>query len=88
MTDQEIEHNSMRFTNEAQTGCLNPPTCPKTSNKYRTVDGSCNSNNSTLLNLGRSASGYRRLLKPTYDDGMLFIYIIQLRNSQYSIKFN
>lgn len=71
LSDQEIEHNLIRFTNETQTGCLNPPTCPASSNQYRTIDGPCNSSNKTLLNLGRAASGYRRLLKPSYGDGMV-----------------
>ena len=75
LTDQEMEHNLMRFANESYTSCLSPPICPGSSNQYRTIDGSCNSNNITLLNLGRAASGYRRLLKPSYDDGMLNITI-------------
>ena len=53
---------------EFDPGCLPDPICP-TSQKYRTIDGSCNQRETKLKILGRAVSGYRRLLKPAYDDG-------------------
>jgi len=53
---------------EFDSGCLPDPICP-TIQKYRTIDGSCNHRDIKLKNLGRAVSGYRRLLKPVYDDG-------------------
>ncbi len=52
-----------------ESGCLSDPVCPN-SQKYRTIDGSCNNRDTKLKNLGRAVSGYRRLLKPAYDDGI------------------
>lgn len=64
LKEEELERN----IREEDFDCLSDPVCPK-SRKYRTIDGSCNHHDKKLRNLGRSVSGYRRFLKPAYDDG-------------------
>lgn len=66
LTEDDIRINLENCTSSL--GCLPDPVCPVPA-KYRTIDGSCNNNLKRLRNLGRSVTGYRRLLKPAYDDG-------------------
>ena len=60
---------------EFDSGCLPDPICPN-NQKYRTIDGSCNHLETKQKNLGRAVSGYRRLLKPEYDDGKILLNIV------------
>ncbi len=66
LKEEEIER--ILGDGELNTGCLPDPVCSG-SKKYRTIDGTCNHLESKLKNLGRSVSGFRRLLQPAYDDG-------------------
>jgi len=67
LKEEEIER--VLGDRELDTGCLpNPGSCGN-SRKYRTIDGTCNHVENKLRNLGRSVSGFRRLLKPVYGDG-------------------
>lgn len=76
---------------EFDPGCLPEPECPEP-DTYRTIDGSCN-HRDQLKNLGRAVSGYRRFLKPAYDDGKslltLFIHsflpMTEYRKRSYNI---
>ncbi len=70
LKEEEMEHilRNKEFE-DFNTGCLAEPKCPEP-DTYRTIDGSCN-HRDQLRNLGRAASGYRRLLSPAYDDGYL-----------------
>lgn len=63
---KEIERNI--WDGEFDSGCLSDPICPN-SDKYRTIDGSCNHRENEAKKLGRSVSGYRRLQTPAYNDG-------------------
>jgi len=65
--------------NLVNNSCLPTPTCNFNS-KYRTIDGSCNSNNSALANLGKSSTDYRRLVNPAYNDGYLNYSFIPKKN--------
>ena len=46
--------------------CLPKPKCDKSS-KYRSIDGSCNSN--SIPNLGQTFTPFRRVAQPNYADG-------------------
>jgi len=64
---KEEEMEEIIMNGEFDPGCLPEPECPEP-DTYRTIDGSCN-HRDELKNLGRAVSGYRRFLKPEYDDG-------------------
>ncbi len=59
--------------NDFDSGCLPEPNC-REPDTYRTIDGSCN-HRDELRNLGRAVTGYRRFLKPAYDDGKILLFL-------------
>lgn len=68
---KEEEMGQIVRNEDLDSGCFPEPNC-REPDTYRTIDGSCN-HRDELRNLGRAVTGYRRFLKPAYDDGKLFL---------------
>nr|XP_034828908.1 chorion peroxidase isoform X2 [Maniola hyperantus] len=56
--------------------CPPVPSCPEVPSKYRSVDGNCN--NQAKPSWGAVNTGYRRMLPPSYSDGIWAIRISEL----------